>query len=424
VGFNHPRICLDCMKRRVVVTGMGIISPLGIGLEENWAAITEGRSGVGLISKFDTESFPVKIAGEVKGFQPENYIGHKEVKKMDTFIHYALASSQFALQDSGYEVTESNAEKTGVLVGVGLGGLPAIEKYHDIYKEKGVRKITPFFIPMLITNLASGQISINIGARGPNTCVSTACATGTHAIGDAAKLIQYGEADAMIAGGTESVITPLGVGGFAAAKALSTRNDDPQSASRPFDKDRDGFVIGEGCGVVVLEELEMAKKRGAKIYAEIVGYGLNSDAYHITATDPEGKGAARCIELALKSGGVNKEDIDYINAHGTSTGADATETIAIKSVFGDKARKLAVSSTKSMTGHLLGAAGGVEAIFSIMALKQGILPPTINYTTPDPECDLDYVPNQAREKKIEFSLSNSFGFGGTNGVLIFKKWTN
>lgn len=410
------------MKRRVVVTGMGIISPLGIGLEENWAAITEGRSGVGLISKFDADSFPVKIAGEVKGFAPEDYISHKEVKKMDTFIHYALASSQFALEDSGYEVTESNAERTGVLVGVGLGGLPAIEKYHDLYKEKGVRKITPFFIPMLIANLASGQISIHIGAKGPNTCVVTACATGTHSIGDAAKLIQYDEADAVIAGGTESVITPLCVGGFSAAKALSTRNDDPQGASRPFDKDRDGFVIGEGCGVVMLEELEMAKKRGAKIYGEIGGYGLNSDAYHITATDPEGKGAARCIELALKSGGINKEDIDYINAHGTSTGADATETTAIKTVFGDRSGQLAVSSTKSMTGHLLGAAGGVEAIFSLMALKHGILPPTINYTTPDPECDLDYVPNQAREKKIEVALSNSFGFGGTNGVLIFKKW--
>jgi 3-oxoacyl-[acyl-carrier-protein] synthase II len=410
------------MKRRVVVTGMGIISPLGFGLNENWTAITEGRSGVGLISKFDADPFSVKIAGEVKGFTPEDHINHKDVKKMDTFIHYALVSSQLALKDSGYEVNESNAERTGVLVGVGLGGLPAIEKFHDLYKEKGVRKITPFFIPMLIPNLASGQISIHIGAKGPNTCVVTACATGTHSIGDAAKLIQYGEADAMIAGGTESVITPLAVGGFAAAKALSTRNEDPQGASRPFDKDRDGFVIGEGCGVVVLEELEIAKKRGAKIYGEIIGYGLNSDAYHITATDPEGKGAARCMELALKNGGINKEDIDYINAHGTSTGADATETIAIKSVFGDKARQLAISSTKSMTGHLLGAAGGVEAIFSLMALKHGVLPPTINYTTPDPECDLDYVPNQAREKKIELALSNSFGFGGTNGVLIFKKW--
>ena len=412
------------MKRRVVVTGMGIISPLGIGLEENWAAVTEGKSGVGLITKFDTESFPVKIAGEVKGFDPENYINHKDVKKMDTFIHYALVCSQFAIADSGYEVTEENAERIGVLVGVGLCGLPAIEKYHDIYKEKGVKKITPFFIPMLISNLASGQISIHFGTKGPNTCVVTACATGTHSIGDAAKLIQYGEVDAMIAGGTESVITPLGIGGFSAAKALSTRNDDPQGASRPFDRDRDGFVMGEGCGVVVLEELEMAKKRGAKIYGEIAGYGLNSDAYHITATEPEGKGAARCMELALKNGAINKEDIGYINAHGTSTGADATETNAIKTVFGKTVPKLAVSSTKSMTGHLLGASGGIEAIFTLMALQQGVIPPTINYTTPDPLCDLDYVPNQAREKKIQFALSNSFGFGGTNGVLIFKQWLN
>ena len=412
------------MKKRVVVTGVGIISPLGIGLDENWAAITEGRSGIGAITKFDTDSFPVRIAGEVKGFEPEKYIGHKDVKKMDTFIHYALVCSQSAIADSGYEITEENAERIGVLVGVGLCGLPAIEKYHDIYKEKGVKKITPFFIPMLIPNLASGQISIHLGTKGPNTCVVTACATGTHSIGDAAKMIQYGEVDAMIAGGTESVITPLCVGGFSAAKALSTRNDDPQTASRPFDRDRDGFVIGEGCGVVVLEELEMAKKRGAKIYGEVAGYGLNSDAYHITATDPEGKGAARCMNLALKNGGINKEDIGYINAHGTSTAADATETTAIKTVFGDKASQLAVSSTKSMTGHLLGAAGGIEAIFTLKALQEGVIPPTINYTTPDPQCDLDYVPNQAREKKIKFALSNSFGFGGTNGVLIFKQWLN
>ena len=412
------------MKKRVVVTGVGIISPLGIGLDENWAAITEGRSGIGAITKFDTDSFPVRIAGEVKGFEPEKYIGHKDVKKMDTFIHYALVCSQSAIADSGYEITEENAERIGVLVGVGLCGLPAIEKYHDIYKEKGVKKITPFFIPMLIPNLASGQISIHLGTKGPNTCVVTACATGTHSIGDAAKMIQYGEVDAMIAGGTESVITPLCVGGFSAAKALSTRNNDPQTASRPFDRDRDGFVIGEGCGVVVLEELEMAKKRGAKIYGEVAGYGLNSDAYHITATDPEGKGAARCMNLALKNGGINKEDIGYINAHGTSTAADATETTAIKTVFGDKASQLAVSSTKSMTGHLLGAAGGIEAIFTLKALQEGVIPPTINYTTPDPQCDLDYVPNQAREKKIKFALSNSFGFGGTNGVLIFKQWLN
>jgi 3-oxoacyl-[acyl-carrier-protein] synthase II len=412
------------MKKRVVVTGMGIVSPLGIGLQANESAIFSGESGVGLISKFPTDSFPVKIAGEVRGFSPEDYISHKEVKKMDTFIHYAVASSQMALKDSGFEINDANAEKVGVLVGVGLGGLPAIEKYHDIMKERGLRKITPFFIPMLIANLASGQVSILTGAKGPNSCVVTACATGTHSIGEAARLIQYGDADAMIAGGTESVITPLCVGGFHASKALSTNNDDPKGASRPFDKDRDGFVIGEGCGVVVLEEMEAAKKRGARIYGEIIGYGLCGDAYHITATAPGGEGAARCIKLALNNAGINKEDVDYINAHGTSTGADATETTAIKTVFGDHAKKLAVSSTKSMTGHLLGAAGGVEAIYTLMAMQKGILPPTINYTTPDPECDLDYVPNQAREKNIRIAISNSFGFGGTNGVLVFKEFQN
>jgi 3-oxoacyl-[acyl-carrier-protein] synthase II len=412
------------MKKRVVVTGMGIISPLGIGLQANETAIFSGTSGIGLISKFPTDSFPVRIAGEVRGFSPEDHISHKEIKKMDTFIHYAVACSQMALKDAGFEINDANAERVGVLVGVGLGGLPAIEKYHDIMKERGVRKITPFFIPMLIPNLASGQVSILTGAKGPNSCVVTACATGTHSIGEAAKLIQYGDADAMIAGGTESVITPLCVGGFQASKALSTRNDDPKGASRPFDKDRDGFVIGEGCGVVMLEEMEAAKKRGAKIYGEIVGYGINGDAYHITAPSPGGEGAARCMNLALKSAGINKEDVDYINAHGTSTAADATETASIKTVFGDHARKLAVSSTKSMTGHLLGAAGGVEAIYTLMAMQKGVLPPTINYTTPDPECDLDYVPNHPREKKIRVALSNSFGFGGTNGVLVFKEFQN
>lgn len=300
-------------------------------------------------------------------------------------------------------------------------GLPAIEKYHKIYLDKGVKKITPFFIPMLIPNLASGQISILLGAKGPNTCVATACATGTHAIGDASQMIRDGVADVMIAGGTESVITPLAIGGFAAAKALSTRNDDPEGASRPFDKDRDGFVMGEGCGVVILEEMESAKKRGARIYAEVAGYALNGDAFHITAPAPEGEGAARCLKLALDSSKLNKEDITYINAHGTSTGADITETTAIKKVFGDHAYKMAVSSTKSMTGHLLGAAGGIEAIYSILAIEHGIIPPTINYNTPDPDCDLDYVPNEAREKKITAALSNSFGFGGTNGVIIFKE---
>jgi 3-oxoacyl-[acyl-carrier-protein] synthase II len=412
------------MKRRVAVTGMGVISPLGIGIDENWVALCNGKSGITPITKFDTSSFPIKIAGEVRNFDPQQYIGHKEVKKMDIFIHYAVAASQLALKDSGFEITEKNAERVGVQVGVGLGGLPAIEKYHDIFKEKGVRKITPFFIPMLIANLASGQVSIHFGAKGPNTCVVTACATGTHAIGDAARLIQYGEADVMFAGGTESVITPLCVGGFHAAKALSTRNDDPQGASRPFDRDRDGFVIGEGCGVVILEEMDLAKKRGARIYGEVAGYALNGDAYHITATAPNGEGAARCMNLALKNAGINKEEVEYINAHGTSTGADATETQAIKTVFGDHACKLAVSSTKSMTGHLLGAAGGVEAIFSLLAISRGVLPPTINYTTPDSECDLNYIPNQAQERKTSTVLSNSFGFGGTNAVLVFKELVN
>jgi len=412
------------MRRRVVVTGMGIISPLGIGVEENWSAIINGKSGIGPITRFDTGSFPVRFAGEVAGFDAERYMGHKEVKKMDRFIHFAVAASDYALKDSGYKITEKNAERVGVQVGVGLGGLPAIEKYHNLYKERGVRKISPFFIPMVIANLASGQVSIHSGAKGPNTCVVTACATGTHSIGDAARLIQYGDADVMIAGGTESVITPLCVGGFHAAKALSTRNEDPEGASRPFDKDRDGFVIGEGCGVVVLEEYEAAKRRGAKVYGEIIGYALNGDAYHITSTSPNGEGAARCMKLALKNAGINNNEVQYINAHGTSTGADSAESQSIKSTFGHHAYDLSISSTKSMTGHLLGAAGGVEAIYTLLAISRGILPPTINYNTPDPECDLDYIPNQAREVKITTAISNSFGFGGTNAVLVFRRLIN
>lgn len=411
------------MTKRVVVTGMGIISPLGIGLKSNWSAVCAGQSGVKRITRFPIDNgFPVTIAGEVEGFDPEDYIDHKEIKKMDTFIHYAVACSKMALDDAGFEITEENATRIGVLVGVGLGGLPAIEKYHKIYLERGVRKISPFFIPMLIPNLASGQVSILLGAKGPNSCVVTACATGTHSIGDAFNMIKNGVADAMIAGGTESVITPLAIGGFHAARALSTRNDDPEGASRPFDKDRDGFVMGEGCGVLILEELEKAKKRGARIYAEIAGYALNSDGFHITAPSEGGEGAARCLELALTDAKMNKEDIDYINAHGTSTVADSTETQAIKTVFGDYAYKLPISSTKSMTGHLLGAAGGIEAIYSIMSMTQGVVPPTINYSNPDPDCDLDYVPNEARDKKIHCALSNSFGFGGTNGVIIFKEF--
>ena len=412
------------MKRRVVVTGMGIISPLGIGVEENWSAIINGKSGIGPITRFDTDSFPVRFAGEVAGFDAERYMGHKEVKKMDRFIHFAVAASDYALKDSGYEITEKNAERIGVQVGVGLGGLPAIEKYHNIFRERGVRKISPFFIPMVIANLASGQVSIHSGAKGPNTCVVTACATGTHSIGDAARLIQYGDADVMIAGGTESVITPLCVGGFHAAKALSTRNEDPEGASRPFDKNRDGFVIGEGCGVVVLEEYEAAKRRGAKVYGEIIGYALNGDAYHITSPSPNGEGAARCMKLALKNAGINNNEVQYINAHGTSTVADSTESQSIKSTFGHHAYDLSISSTKSMTGHLLGAAGGIEAIYTLLAINRGVLPPTINYNTPDPECDLDYIPNQAREIKITTAISNSFGFGGTNAVLVFKKLLN
>ncbi|MBE7414356.1 MAG: beta-ketoacyl-ACP synthase II [Deltaproteobacteria bacterium] len=409
--------------RRVAVTGIGITSPLGTGVEKNWEAVIQGRSGVREITRFDVSSFPVKIAGEVPDFDPLPYIEKKEVKKMDLFIQYAVAASQMAYEDSGYRITDENAEMAGVYIGAGIGGLPAIEHWFDVLKEKGPDRITPFFIPMVIINLASGQVSIKLGAKGPNSCAVTACATGTHSIGDAARLIQTGVADVMVAGGAESTITPLCVAGFNAMKALSTRNGDPKGASRPFDKDRDGFVIGEGAGVLFLEEMESAKKRGAKIYAEIAGYGLNADANHMTTPAPNGEGAARCMKMALRTAGLNPEDIGYINAHGTSTYYnDLYETMAVKTVFGGHARKLAVSSTKGMTGHLLGAAGGIEAVFTALSLHHGVLPPTINYTTPDPECDLDYVPNSAREAKVKAALSNSFGFGGTNGVLAFKRF--
>lgn len=410
------------MNRRVVVTGLGMVTPLGIGVEKTWEAICKGESGIGHITRFDTSDFPTKIAGEVKDFNPSDYIDKKEIKKMDTFIHYALASAIMAVEDSKLKITDEISERVGVLVGAGLGGLPSIEKYHDIYLKEGVRKISPFFIPMLIANLASGQISIKLGAKGPNSCVVTACATGTHAIGDAYKIIQRDDADIMIAGGAESVITPLGIGGFCAARALSTRNDEPQRASRPFDKDRDGFVMGEGAGIIILEEMDFALKRGAKIYAEVVGYGMSSDAYHITSPPPDGNGAVRCMKMALKNGGISPSGVNYINAHATSTFADSLETKAIKIVFGEHSHKLAVSSTKSMTGHLLGAAGGVEAIFAMLAIDKGIIPPTINYETPDPECDLDYVPNRARKSDVNIAMSNSFGFGGTNATIIFKKY--
>ena len=369
-------------------------------------------------------AFATKIAGEVKGFDPALYIEAKEIKKMDRFIHLAIAASRMAMEQSGLKVTEANAERVGVMVGSGMGGLIAIEKYHAITLEKGPRKITPFFIPMLIVNLASGHISIIFGAKGPNSAVVTACATGTHNIGDAFKIIQRGDADAMIAGGTEACVTPMGIGGFNAMKALSTRNDEPQRASRPFDLDRDGFIMGEGAGLMVLEELEHAKARGANILAELAGYGLSGDAYHLTAPAPNGEGAARCIKMAMKDAGMGPEEISYVNAHGTSTKFnDEFETMAIKSALGDHAYKVPVSSTKSMTGHLLGAAGGVEAIVAVKTIMEGKIPPTINYETPDPLCDLDYVPNTARDMEVHAALSNSFGFGGTNGCLIFKKFT-
>jgi len=411
------------MKRRIVVTGVGIISPLGTGIEKNWKGIIEGKSGIRYITRFDASTFPVKIAGEVPDFNPEEYIEKKEVKKMDTFIHYALAASIMAAKDAGLEVTSENAERVGVYIGSGIGGLPAIEHWHTVLKEKGPGRVTPFFIPMVIINLASGQVSIQLGAKGPNSCAVTACATGNNSIGDAFKIIERGDADVMIAGGTESVITPLCVAGFSSMKALSTRNDAPEKASRPFDKNRDGFILGEGAGILVLEEMETAKKRGARIYAEIVGYGMTADAFHMTTPAPEGEGAMRCMNMALKSGEINYEDVDYINAHGTSTPVgDAAETMAIKRVFKGHAKSLAVSSTKSMTGHLLGAAGGIEAVITVLSIYHSTMPPTINYETPDPECDLDYVPNSAREKKIKVAMSNSFGFGGTNATLVFKRF--
>lgn len=409
--------------RRVVVTGVGAVSPLGTGNAANWDALVKGQSGIGLITRFDASDMPVKVVGEVKGFNPEDFIEKKEIKKMDLFIQYAMGAAHFAMQDSGLVINEENAERVGVLVGSGLGGLPTIEKYHDVLKESGYKKITPFFIPMLIINLAPGHISIKYGAKGPNISSVSACATGTHSIGDAYHIIKRGDADAMIAGGTESVVTPLGIGGFAVMKALTdSRNDDPTRASRPFDKSRDGFVLAEGAGIVVMEEYESAKKRGAKIYAEVVGYGLTADAYHMTAPSPGGEGAARCMRMALKNAGVNPEQVTYINAHGTSTPFnDLNESLAIRSVFGAHADKLMVSSTKSMTGHLLGAAGGLEAVICCLAMDKGVVPPTINYEEPDPECDLDYVPNTAREATIEYSMSNTFGFGGTNATLLFKK---
>jgi 3-oxoacyl-[acyl-carrier-protein] synthase II len=411
----------DQVTRRVVVTGLGLVTPLGTGVEKTWKAICAGESGIGRITRFDPTGYDAQIAGEVKDFDPAQFIEKKEIKKMDTFIHYAVGAAQLAVDDASLKVAPEEATKVGVYIGSGIGGLGSIEHYHDVLRAKGPGRVSPFFIPMTIINLASGQVAIRIGAKGPNSCAVTACATGNHCIGDAYRLIQRGDADVMVAGGAEAAVTPLGVAGFASAKALSFRNDEPTKASRPFDKDRDGFVLGEGAGVLVIEELEHARRRGVRMYGEIIGYGMNSDAYHITAPPEEGEGAVRCMELALNDAGINRDQIGYINAHGTSTMADAIETRAIKRVFGEQAFRIPVSSTKSMTGHLLGAAGGIEAVFSLLALFHGVLPPTINLDHPDPACDLDYVPNKARPSAIKTALSNSFGFGGVNACLIFTR---
>ena len=411
---------------RVVVTGIGLLTPLGMSVDENWEALMQGRSGIGKVSRFSSDRLTSRISGEVKGFEPENYISRKELKRMDTFIQYAIAATQMAFDDAGLEAPDEElAPRYGTIIGVGLGGLPAIEANKNILDSRDPTRISPFFIPMLLGNLAAGQVSMRWGLKGPNVCTTTACASGNHAIGDAMKCIQRGVVDVMVAGGSESCITELSMAGFCAMRALSTRNDDPEGASRPFDVDRDGFVMAEGAGVVILERYEHAVARGADIYAELSGYGLTSDAHHITSPDPGGDGAARCMGMALNDAGLAPEDVDYINAHGTSTGAgDKLETTAIKRTFGEHAYELSVSSTKSMTGHLLGAAGGVESVFTILALKNQCIPPTINLDNPDPECDLDYVPNSAREANIDCALTNSFGFGGTNASLLFKKAEN
>ena len=411
-------------NRRVVITGIGLVSPLGIGTDANWAALTAGCSGIGPITKFDASQFSTRIAGEVKGFDPLRFIEKKDVKKMDVFIQYAIAASEFAMGDSGLAITPALSTRTGVFIASGIGGFTTIEREHRALLEGGPRKISPFFIPSAIINLAAGQVSIRFGAKGPNSATCTACSASAHAIGDAYEIIKRGAADVMIAGGSEAAITPMGVGGFGALRALSTRNDEPEKASRPFDKDRDGFIVGEGAGVVVLEEVGIALRRGARIYAELVGYGMAADAYHITAPSEDGDGAFRVMRAAIESADVEPSSVDYINAHGTSTPqGDKLETLAIKRCFGDHASRLAVSSTKSMTGHLLGAAGGLEAGITALAVYQQMAPPTINLDKPDPACDLDYVPKHKRAAQIEYALSNSFGFGGTNAALLFRRFT-
>ena len=409
-------------RRRVVVTGLGIVSPVGTGVPEAWKSILAGQSGITRITRFDPSPFSSQIAGEVKGFDPAQYLSAKEARRFDTFIHYGLAGAIEAIKDSALDFEREQREQIGVCIGSGIGGLPMIEETHQAMLASGPRKVSPFFIPGSIINLISGQLSIMYGLKGPNLAVVTACTTANHSIGEAGRLIEYGDADVMIAGGSEACVSPLGVAGFCAARALSGRNEDPATASRPWDRDRDGFVLGEGAGILVLEEHEHARKRGARIYCELVGYGMSADAHHITAPCEDGEGAVRCMANALRNAGVNRNQVDYVNAHGTSTPlGDVAETVAVKSCFGDHAKKLAVSSTKSMTGHLLGAAGGIEAVFTALAIRDQAAPPTINIFNQDPQCDLDYVPNTARRMKIDIAISNSFGFGGTNGSLVFKK---
>ncbi|NLZ16479.1 MAG: beta-ketoacyl-ACP synthase II [Desulfobulbaceae bacterium] len=412
------------MKRRVVVTGVGLVTPLGIGTGPTWEALISGKSGIGPITRFDVTAYASQIAAEVRDFNVDAWFDKKQAKNVDLFVQYAVAAADMAWQDSGLSINEENSHRVGVITGCGMGGLPTIEEYHQVVVERGPRKITPFFIPRVIPNMVSGQISIRLGSKGPNLSQTTACAAGTHAIGEAFRHIVYGDCDAVITGGSEAVICPLAVGGFSAMKALSTRNDAPQAASRPFDRDRDGFVISEGSGMLVLEELESARSRGARIYAEIIGYGQTSDAFHIAAPPEDGEGAARCMAMALSDAQLSPDQVDYINAHGTSTPLnDLCETKAIKTVFGEHAYKLMVSSTKSMTGHMLGAAGGIEAAFTALTVFHGIVPPTINLDNPDPNCDLDYVPLEAREQKVQVAMSNSFGFGGTNGVLVLRRFS-
>ncbi len=417
------------MTRRVVVTGVGLITPIGQTVEDTWTSLMSGRSGADYIKKFDTEKFSVKFACEVQGFDPLKFIPKKEARKMGAFIHYAIAAAIEALADSGIKLNEDNrfpddiSENVGTYISSGIGDFWAIEREHSKLLNDGPDRVSPFFIVSAIVNLAAGQVSIRFGAKGPNSATATACSAGAHAIGDSFKIIQRGDADVMICGGAESAITPMSVAGFASMRALSTRNDDPQHASRPFERDRDGFVIGEGAGIMILEELEFAKKRGARIYAEVVGYGMSADAFHLTMPDESGSGAIRVMQKALRDAGVQPEQVGYINAHGTSTPYnDKFETLAIKKTFGEHAYKLAVSSTKSMTGHLLGAAGGIEGVFSVLAIHRNVLPPTINYVNPDPDCDLDYIPNEPRPAQVEYALSNSFGFGGTNAALLFKRY--